>query len=76
MPFFARDESKNALVIVASKRSKRPRVFGKKKICPFDFGNEKLTPPTRLALPDEKNYHQGNHQKQIMKIKIRLNNKK
>ncbi len=55
MPFFAKDESKNALVIVASKRAKRPRVFGK-AVCPFDRGNEKLTPPTRLALPDAKNW--------------------
>jgi len=56
MPSFARDESKNALVIIASKRAKRPRVFGRKKVCPFDVGNEKLTPPTRLALPNEKKW--------------------
>ncbi|MFH0923043.1 MAG: DUF4931 domain-containing protein [Candidatus Micrarchaeota archaeon] len=56
MPFYAKDETKNELVITASKRAKRPKVFGKKKVCPFDAGNEKLTPPAVLALPNEKKW--------------------
>lgn len=47
------------MVIVAGKRSKRPRLIGKslvKPSCPFCPGSEKTTPPTRFALPSERKW--------------------
>lgn len=48
------DPTKGQIVVVAGKRSKRPRLFAKAKEkppCPFCPGCEKMTPPTRFALP-------------------------
>ena len=53
------DPTKNQVVIVAGKRSKRPRLFSKvkeKPPCPFCKGNEKMTPPTRFALPNARDW--------------------
>lgn len=51
-------------VVIATKRSKRPGASirkgkggkGKKRVCPFCPGNEKLTPPSLLVYPDGKNW--------------------
>lgn len=53
MADFAIEKTKGDFLIVAAKRSLRPKNFGKKVDCPFDVGNESITPPTRLALPSE-----------------------
>jgi UDPglucose--hexose-1-phosphate uridylyltransferase len=47
------DPTKGALVIVASSRSKRPKVQGQaaKPACPFCPGFEQTTPPATLSLP-------------------------
>ncbi len=51
------EATKKQLVIVANERSSRPLVFGKTKVtCPFDKGVEKVTPPTKLALPNERHW--------------------
>ena len=50
---FRLEPTKKALVIVASKRAKRPRVNEGKKICPFDPGNEYMTPPPTLEFPEK-----------------------
>ncbi len=53
------DPTKGQIVIVAGKRSKRPRLYSKakgKQACPFCKGSERLTPPTRFALPNAKNW--------------------
>ena len=55
------DPTKRQIVIVAGKRSKRPRLTtsktaGEKPSCPFCPGSESLTPPTRFALPNSKNW--------------------
>ncbi len=51
------DPTKQQIVIVANERAARPQVFGKVKVsCPFDKGFESVTPPTKLALPGEKNW--------------------
>jgi UDPglucose--hexose-1-phosphate uridylyltransferase len=51
------EPTKKQLVIVANERSGRPLVFGKTKVtCPFDKGVEKVTPPTKLALPNERQW--------------------
>ncbi len=49
------DKIKKVVVIVASARSKRPIVSKKVKVkkkqaCPFDFGNEEMTPSSRLEI--------------------------
>ncbi|MBU1197214.1 DUF4931 domain-containing protein [Candidatus Micrarchaeota archaeon] len=49
---FRKEQTKNMVVLVASGRSKRPRVFGKKAACPFCRGAEHTTPPTTFALPN------------------------
>ncbi|MBI4406862.1 DUF4931 domain-containing protein [Candidatus Micrarchaeota archaeon] len=46
---FRTEKTKDIRIIVASKRSKRPHVSGKKK-CPFDKGNEAMTPPSTLEV--------------------------
>lgn len=47
-------------VVIAQARAKRPSDFLKKRRvaakCPFCRGNEAMTPPTILALPDEKRW--------------------
>src|SRR3989344_2991811 len=53
------DPIKNQVVIVAVKRSKGRRLFSKVKempLCPFCKVNEKMTPPTRLALPNARDW--------------------
>ena len=54
------DPTKNQIVVLAGRRSKRPRLTAKtpseKPACPFCKGNEFMTPPTRFALPNEKNW--------------------
>ncbi len=44
------DPTKEIKVIVASRRSKRPHVHGGTKACPFDPGNESMTPPSTLEI--------------------------
>ena len=59
MPEYRLEPTKKEIVVVASKRAKRPRIFGRKaakKACPFCPGGEHLTPPTTFALPAEKNW--------------------
>lgn len=51
---FRREPTKGLVVLVASRRAKRPTVFGKKVSCPFDKGSEHATPPTKYALPNAK----------------------
>lgn len=51
------DPTKQQIVIIANERESRPNVFGKARVnCPFDKGVEAMTPPTKLALPREKNW--------------------
>ena len=51
------DPTKGDVVIVATRRSKRPQLFkDKKAVCPFDAGNEASTPHTRLILPSSKQW--------------------
>ncbi len=50
-----RDKTKNVVVILASERSKRPTISKNsraknKHSCPFDFGNEQMTPSSRLEI--------------------------
>lgn len=58
MPEYRLEPTKREIVVVSSKRAKRPRLFGRKAkpACPFCPGNENLTPPTTFALPDEQNW--------------------
>jgi len=49
---FKHDATKNITVISASKRSQRPTIYSERTLCPFDKGNEKSTPPTTFALPE------------------------
>lgn len=54
------DPTKSQVVIVASKRAQRPKLFSdakkQKPACPFCPGSEFMTPPTIFALPKEKNW--------------------
>jgi UDPglucose--hexose-1-phosphate uridylyltransferase len=43
-------------VIIANERGKRPVIFGEKFSCPFCKGSEKSTPPTKFALPSDKDW--------------------
>lgn len=51
---FRKDPIKGAMVIVANERALRP--LDPSVSCPFCKGAEKVTPPTKLALPTEKNW--------------------
>ena len=51
---FRRDPVKGTLVVVANERALRPS--DPKIPCPFCKGAENSTPPTKLALPSEKNW--------------------
>ncbi len=55
---FRQDYVQGSIVIMASKRAKRIHLTKKKgkKLCPFDKGNEHMTPPTIFALPNEKDW--------------------
>ncbi|NUN11202.1 DUF4931 domain-containing protein [Candidatus Micrarchaeota archaeon] len=54
---FVVDSSKDAVIISAPKRAKRPKItHGEKKPNPFAKGNEKMTPETTHALPNVKNW--------------------
>ncbi len=59
MPEFRKDILLDEWVILAKERAKRPEVFGKDgvtvqkhsdAVCPFDAGNEKMTPPEILRM--------------------------
>lgn len=51
---FRKDPIKGTIVIVANERALRP--LDPSVSCPFCKGAEKVTPPTKLALPSEKNW--------------------
>ncbi len=51
---FRRDPLKGTIVVVANERALRP--LDPSVTCPFCKGAEKVTPPTKLALPSEKNW--------------------
>ncbi|MFQ5406595.1 MAG: DUF4931 domain-containing protein [Candidatus Micrarchaeia archaeon] len=53
---FREDPTKKTVVVFASKRAARPKLFGKKVSCPFCKGAEHSTPPTTFASPSEKNW--------------------
>ncbi|WGS65846.1 galactose-1-phosphate uridylyltransferase [Marinitoga aeolica] len=58
MPEYRKDPITNRWVIIASERSNRPMdkvvsTVSKKEFCPFDSGNEHLTPPEILAFRPE-----------------------
>ncbi|MEK6954172.1 MAG: DUF4931 domain-containing protein [Candidatus Micrarchaeota archaeon] len=53
---FRRDESKDSIVLIASDRGKRPVIYGSQPSCPFCRGSESTTPPTRFALPTQKDW--------------------
>ncbi len=53
---FRQDPTKNSVVLIANERGKRPVVFGEKILCPFCKGAEHTTPPTRFAMPSEKEW--------------------
>lgn len=53
------DPTKDQLVILSPRRSSRPKLFGQKEqkpACPFCPGNERMTPPTKFALPSIKGW--------------------
>ena len=50
------EQTKKQVVVIANERDKRPVVYAKGVQCPFDKGAENTTPPTKLALPSEKNW--------------------
>jgi len=51
---FRKDPIKGTIVVVANERALRP--LDPSVSCPFCKGAEKVTPPTKLALPSEKNW--------------------
>ncbi|HLC47832.1 MAG TPA: DUF4931 domain-containing protein [Candidatus Norongarragalinales archaeon] len=53
---FRRDSTKDSLVLIANERGKRPVVYGMQPACPFCKGGEANTPPTRYALPSDKDW--------------------
>ncbi len=69
MPEYRKDIILDEWVIIATERAKRPENFREEKIkvsqpsniiCPFDKGNEHMTPPEVLRVDKEGNFYKNN----------------